>query len=112
MRNVEVADRLGISTVHLSRIRSGTRRPSTDLMMRVHHEFRWSLRQQMTALKQGTWHAEFRVYMWQVYGVPSNLDIPKGTRYRLLDDDEDAGAAPAGDDGNDEDDDDEFDDGE
>lgn len=53
MTNQEMADRLGIHFSMASRLRAGKRLPSTDLLRRIHKEFRIPLKDLVAAHEQG-----------------------------------------------------------
>lgn len=59
MTGAEAAERLGVSESTISRIRSGERRPSLDLMIGIAALFSWSMDEQATAIVDEVYEAEF-----------------------------------------------------
>jgi plasmid maintenance system antidote protein VapI len=49
LSNVALGDSLGVSHATISRIRSGNRTPSTDLILRISKLFDWSIEEQIEA---------------------------------------------------------------
>lgn len=54
-----VADRLGLTVATISRIRSGTRLPSLDVMNKIKDWLDWSMDAQTKARNEGTYHVVF-----------------------------------------------------
>ena len=52
--NGRVAEDLGISESMVSRIRSGDRQPSTELMVKIREVYQWDVTYQAIACVQGT----------------------------------------------------------
>ncbi len=61
----ELAKTLGVSEATVSRIASGDRRPSIDLMMKIRTVLRWSIEDQANQLRESTtaYAAEFSAKM-------------------------------------------------
>lgn len=60
--NQRVADDLGITHSMVSRIRSGDRIPSLDVMLKI-HEWGWGLEKQALAKTLGTYAADFEALL-------------------------------------------------
>lgn len=60
MINSEMATALEVSEATVSRIASGERRPSLDLMYKVRQTLRWGIEAQADAVIRGTYAAEFK----------------------------------------------------
>lgn len=58
--NDQIASLIGTSFVSVSRFRTGTRTPGTDLMVRIESALAWPVADQITARQQGTYAAEFQ----------------------------------------------------
>jgi transcriptional regulator with XRE-family HTH domain len=65
MNQIETADVLGCSVATVSRICSGERRPSVDLMMEIRRVFSWSIDAQVSAIESGRYADEFTGRMEQ-----------------------------------------------
>lgn len=66
MNQAEAASVLGCSEAHISRIASGQRAPSPELMVRIERHFRWELAAQVSSLNEGGYWAEFKARMGRV----------------------------------------------
>lgn len=60
MNVTRTADLLGVSAATVSRICSGDRRPSLDLMFVIEKEMRWPLTEQAEAIQAGTYADRFK----------------------------------------------------
>jgi transcriptional regulator with XRE-family HTH domain len=65
--NQKVADDLGITHSAVSRIRSGDRRPSLDVMLKMHEEWKWPLDVQAFCLTMGTYTENFEAELVKRY---------------------------------------------
>jgi transcriptional regulator with XRE-family HTH domain len=63
LSNAEVARRLGITASGVSRLRSGNRRPSFDLMVKIANEFWWPLEDQARSRDAGNWVVRFETHL-------------------------------------------------
>lgn len=65
MRASELAVELDVSEATVSRIASGQRRPSMDLILKIRTVLRWSVESQADALRESTtaYAAEFKTKM-------------------------------------------------
>lgn len=63
MKASEAADLLGVSEATVSRICSGERRPSIDLMFKIRAVLVWSVEAQVDSVRVGTYAQEFRQKM-------------------------------------------------
>jgi transcriptional regulator with XRE-family HTH domain len=63
MTGVELAARLGVSEATVSRIASGERQPSVELMVEIRNALGWSIERQLDARFQGTYPSEFKQRM-------------------------------------------------
>lgn len=66
--NREVGEVLGVTHSMISRIRSGSRKPSLALMTRIEYEFHWSVQSQAHNLILGTYESEFEQVLSREYG--------------------------------------------
>lgn len=60
MTNVEMAEALDVSEATISRIASGERRPSLDLMIEIRRVLRWSIEDQAEEIRCETYATEFK----------------------------------------------------
>lgn len=65
--NQRVADRLGINHSTVSRIRSGERHPSIDLMKKIETEYGWDLEKQLRAYGSVVYKREFERILAEHY---------------------------------------------
>lgn len=63
MNQPETAEAIGCSLSMVSRICSGDRNPSTDLMREIRRVFSWSIDAQVDAMGRGTYGEEFTARM-------------------------------------------------
>jgi transcriptional regulator with XRE-family HTH domain len=63
MNQPEMADALKVSVATVSRICSGERRPSTDLMIEIRRVLSWSVEAQVDAITKGTYADSFKSKM-------------------------------------------------
>lgn len=65
MNQSQLAERLGVSDATVSRICSGERRPSVDLIFKIRDVLRWSVESQADALRESTsrYGVEFKALM-------------------------------------------------
>lgn len=70
LQSKEIAERLGIHPVTLSRLRGGSREPSRALMVKINEVMEWSLNTQMRAYADGTYAEKLRAVMFKRFGVP------------------------------------------
>lgn len=68
--NREVAEVLGVTHSMISRIRSGDRSPSLDLMTRIAFEFKWPLEDQGNERRLGTYRHGFEEHLSREYNRP------------------------------------------
>ena len=54
-----VADKLGLTVAAVSRLRSGSRLPSFDLMWKIQEAYDWSVEEQTRARVDGQWMYAF-----------------------------------------------------
>lgn len=68
--NPKVADRLGLHFTMVSRLRSGARLPSVEMMVKIEEEFNWSIAHQVKARisPATTYGAEFEHALMKEYG--------------------------------------------
>lgn len=66
--NQQVATDLGITHSAVSRIRSGERRPSLDLLIRIADVFGWSVDDQAYSLSYGNYAADLETKLTVRYG--------------------------------------------
>ncbi len=59
MSNPQVAELIHVHFTHASRLRSGRRKPSRQMMSEIKRVFGWSIDDQSTAIDQGTFATEF-----------------------------------------------------
>lgn len=59
----ELADELEVSEATISRIASGERRPSLDLMYKIRSALRWSIEAQVDEIQCGVYSSEFKKRM-------------------------------------------------
>lgn len=78
--NRQIADDLGVTHAAISRIRSGDRTPSIELMMRISVLVKWSIDQQARAKSDGTYAAAFEKHM-SVHYHPGSEFTPPVTSY-------------------------------
>lgn len=67
--NVEVAERLGLTHSGVSRLRSGDRRASFDVMARIEKRLGWELSYQVNARRDGKWAEAFEAVLVKEYGA-------------------------------------------
>lgn len=65
--NQRIADDLGVTHSAISRIRSGDRRPSLEVMLKIMDIYGWSLEVQALAWTMGQYSAEFEIYLAEHY---------------------------------------------
>jgi transcriptional regulator with XRE-family HTH domain len=65
--NQQIANDLGITNAGISRIRSGGRIPSLELMLKIERLTRWKLSSQATAKQDGTYAAKLEVALQRHY---------------------------------------------
>lgn len=58
MSNPQLAELLGISPTYASRVRHGKRHPSPDTMVAIRKAFKWSVDDQVDAIRSGKFSAE------------------------------------------------------
>lgn len=75
--NAEVGLLIGLDHTSISRLRSGTRRPSLTVMSAMSDHFDWSLDDQALALRNGCYHVEFEKILIHKYGKSSDV-VPTG----------------------------------
>lgn len=63
MNRTEMADALGCSVATVSRICSGERRPSLELMAEIRRVLSWSIESQADEVRRGTYAAVFAAKM-------------------------------------------------
>lgn len=63
MRGRDLAAALEVSEATVSRLASGARRPSTNVMLRISNVLHWSVNQQAQALEDKTYAEKFRKKM-------------------------------------------------
>lgn len=80
MLNTQIAEKLGVDPVTLSRWLNGHRFPSKDMMLRIELELGWSITEQMEAFnwdcpegKPGEFGRQFKVFLEKEWEV-----IPRG----------------------------------
>lgn len=66
--NEWVAQQLGLTHSMISRIRSGDRRPSIEVMGKIQERFHWSLNKQLEARREGNYAAQFELILGRQYG--------------------------------------------
>ena len=66
--NQKVGEDLGISHSMVSRIRSGDRRPSLEVMYQMHAEWNWPLDVQAFSWSMGTYARDFEAELVKQYG--------------------------------------------
>lgn len=69
--NVAVGKAIGLAHSSISRIRSGDRTPSLDIMLDIEREFGWSVRDQAIARREDKYASEFEKILIQRYGALS-----------------------------------------
>ncbi len=65
--NQKVGEDLGISHSMVSRIRSGDRRPSLEVMLKMHEEWEWPLEAQALSWSLGRYALEFEAMLVKQY---------------------------------------------
>jgi transcriptional regulator with XRE-family HTH domain len=79
IKNRDVADRLGIHPVSLSRLRNGYRKPSVDLINQIHEKLGWSVVAQTKAHQDKEdplrYAREFRQFLEAKYGIRSEYNV-------------------------------------
>ncbi len=60
MIQADAAEVLGCSEAHVSRMASGERRPSPELMLRIERHFRWPVAEQLRAVGSGEFGDQFK----------------------------------------------------
>lgn len=84
MLNEDVAEKLDIHPVSLSRLRSGDRKPSMEMISKIEKMLSWDVEVQFRLLndpkKPNLWAAEFRQQLKEKYGIPDIHagDTPRG----------------------------------
>lgn len=66
--NQKVGEDLGISHSMVSRIRSGDRRPSLEVMLKMHEEWDWPLDVQAFSWTMGSYARDFEAELVKAYG--------------------------------------------
>lgn len=68
MNQPQVAEALGVSVATVSRLCSGDRKPSLDLIVRIEEVFGWSVQDQANELRCDAYYSEFqkKVEQWQL----------------------------------------------
>lgn len=66
--NQRIADDLGITHSMVSRIRSGDRLPSLQLVRRINVVYGWSIEEQISSLDPKTYAVEFEKLLGRRYG--------------------------------------------
>lgn len=72
LQNLDIATRLDIHPVSLSRLRNGYRKPSVALMMKIEQELGWSTAEQLklhTAEDRFAYGNGLRAYMKEKFGI-------------------------------------------
>jgi hypothetical protein len=67
---MDLAKRLEISPITMSRYRMGDRVPSRDMLAKISSELGWSLNKQYAAIEAGTYAADFRTFLYEKFGIP------------------------------------------
>lgn len=70
MTGRELSEQLQVSEATVSRLASGERRPSVELMRKIQRVLRWSLVSQLQALETGSYADEFKRRMQQRRAQP------------------------------------------
>lgn len=68
MNTRDMADRLGVSQATVSRLRSGKRRPSLDMMYKIEDVMRWNVAMQAKCMRAGDFPREFAERMERLSG--------------------------------------------
>lgn len=77
VKNKDIAERLGINPVSLSRLRSGERKPSLRMMLRIESELGWSLTEQSAAFDERdrkAYAGAFRRFLRDNFDIPNSED--------------------------------------
>ncbi len=69
-QNKDIAEKLGIHPVYLSRLRNGDRKPSLELMRKIRDELGWDLAQQIEVHEAGAYAETFRTFLEEHYDIP------------------------------------------
>lgn len=65
MNQPEAAEVLGCSLSTVSRIASGDRNPSVDLMKEIRRVFSWGIEAQISSIDDGTYAEQFKTKMYR-----------------------------------------------
>lgn len=77
MLNYQIAEKLGVNPITLSRWRSGDRFPSRDMMLRIEDKLGWSVADQMAAYNtslgenRGDYGKALKEFLAEKYEVPA-----------------------------------------
>lgn len=77
VKNKDIAERLGINPVSLSRLRSGERKPSLRMMKRIETELGWTMADQSAAyneLDRTSYASAFRRFLRDNFEIPNPED--------------------------------------
>lgn len=66
--NPQVGELIGMTFTGVSRIRSGARRPSLHIMLRIRDVFGWDMNEQANARRSGNYHEQFEKVLIGIYG--------------------------------------------
>lgn len=70
LQNRDIAEKLGVHTITLSRWRGGQRVPSRRMMVTISEALGWPLSKQMAAYSQEKYAQEFRSFLDRRFGIP------------------------------------------
>lgn len=79
--NKQVGADLFVSHATVSRIRSGDRLPSIDLMLQIEKVTRWKLDRQIRARQDGSYAAKFEEVLTQHYAPADEFHPPAAANY-------------------------------
>lgn len=66
--NKDISEKLSLDHTTVSRYRSGDRRPSLDIIIKIAEEFNWDMSLQALSLKNNVWHEGFEARLVDLYG--------------------------------------------
>lgn len=78
VKNKDIAERLGINPVSLSRLRSGERKPSLRMMKRIETKLGWSMTDQSAAYDEcdrTRYASAFRRFLRDNFDIPNAEDV-------------------------------------
>jgi transcriptional regulator with XRE-family HTH domain len=67
--NREVGELLGMTHAGVSRLRSGDRLPSIDIMCEIEKHYQWNIDAQIKARRNGTYATEFEAALTRQHGA-------------------------------------------